>query len=316
MGRRAKQMHGLSRTLGQNMITGVAEGWSKQLKLVGVGYRAEANPKAITLSLGYSHPVVMEIPEGLKVEVAKGNTDITVSGIDKEQVGNFAANMRKKRPPEPYKGKGVRYADEYVPLKAGNPGGSDFHPCPASCPCVSVSCIHNIIEVDFWPTPSRTPGADPRGCRSSAAGGGWGYHPYLAVVSLLLLVWVPRPSSASISANCAFRYSVPIWCRRRASPVPLSRTLLRRFCMCSFPRASAAADLESTRPSPMRSACRTSTNSGGSSRAHLPRRRRSCSSRTASMTTSSTPGGPTPRPSAAPPAAPSEAGAPAPAEAA
>merc|ERR1712094_60669 len=65
----------LSRTLGQNMVTGVAEGWSKQLKLVGVGYRAEANPKAITLSLGYSHPVVMEIPEGLKVEVAKGNTD-------------------------------------------------------------------------------------------------------------------------------------------------------------------------------------------------------------------------------------------------
>jgi len=120
--RRAKQMHGLSRTLGQNMITGVAEGWSKQLKLVGVGYRAEANPKAITLSLGYSHPVVMEIPEGLKVEVAKGNTDITVSGIDKEQVGNFAANMRKKRPPEPYKGKGVRYADEYVPLKEGKAG--------------------------------------------------------------------------------------------------------------------------------------------------------------------------------------------------
>merc|ERR1712078_399149 len=90
--RRAKQMHGLSRTLGQNMITGVAEGWSKQLKLVGVGYRA------------------------------KGNTDITVSGIDKEQVGNFAANMRKKRPPEPYKGKGVRYADEYVPLKEGKAG--------------------------------------------------------------------------------------------------------------------------------------------------------------------------------------------------
>merc|ERR1711937_816361 len=94
--RRAKQMHGLSRTLGQNMITGVAEGWSKQLKLVGVGYRAEANPKGIT--------------------------DITVSGIDKEQVGNFAANMRKKRPPEPYKGKGVRYADEYVPLKEGKAG--------------------------------------------------------------------------------------------------------------------------------------------------------------------------------------------------
>lgn len=120
--RKAKQLHGLSRTLGQNMVTGVSEGWNKKLKLVGVGYRAEANPKAITLSLGYSHPVVMEIPEGLNVEVEKGSTNITVSGIDKELVGNFAANIRKKRPPEPYKGKGVRYVDEYVIMKEGKAG--------------------------------------------------------------------------------------------------------------------------------------------------------------------------------------------------
>ena len=120
--RKARQLHGLCRTLGNNMVLGVSQGWKKNLQLVGVGYRANANLKQLTLQLGYSHDVVMDIPEGVKVEVDKGSTNIEVSGYDKEVVGNFAATVRMKRPPEPYKGKGVRYLGEYVAMKEGKAG--------------------------------------------------------------------------------------------------------------------------------------------------------------------------------------------------
>ena len=120
--RKARQLHGLCRTLGNNMVLGVSQGWKKNLQLVGVGYRANANQKHLTLQLGYSHDVVMDIPEGVKVEVDKGSTNIEVSGYDKEVVGNFAATVRMKRPPEPYKGKGVRYLGEYVAMKEGKAG--------------------------------------------------------------------------------------------------------------------------------------------------------------------------------------------------
>jgi len=120
--RKARQLHGLCRTLGNNMVLGVSQGWKKNLQLVGVGYRANANQKQLTLQLGYSHDVVMDIPEGVKVEVDKGSTNIEVSGYDKEVVGNAAATVRMKRPPEPYKGKGVRYLGEYVAMKEGKAG--------------------------------------------------------------------------------------------------------------------------------------------------------------------------------------------------
>ena len=120
--RKAKQLHGLCRTLGQNMVTGVLDGWEKKLKLVGVGYRAELSGKKLKLNLGYIHPVLLDIPDGVKAVVEKNQTDITISGYDKEVVGNFAAVVRSKRPPEVYKGKGVRYADEVVRLKEGKAG--------------------------------------------------------------------------------------------------------------------------------------------------------------------------------------------------
>jgi len=117
----ANAIHGLSRSLVSNMVVGVSEGYSKTLSMIGVGYRAAVNGKVLTLSLGYSHPVEMAIPEGIAVEVVK-NTTIIVSGHDKEQVGQFSADIRSKREPEPYKGKGVRYADEYVARKEGKRG--------------------------------------------------------------------------------------------------------------------------------------------------------------------------------------------------
>ena len=100
------------------MAIGVSEGYVKKLKMIGVGYRAILKDNVITLSAGYSHPVLMEIPEGLSVEVPK-NTLINISGIDKQAVGEFAANIRGVRPPEPYLGKGIRYVDEYVRRKEG-----------------------------------------------------------------------------------------------------------------------------------------------------------------------------------------------------
>ena len=116
-----RSLHGLTRALIQNMVTGVTTGFEKKLEIVGVGYRAQKQGKTLVLSLGYSHPVEMEDPEGIET-VVDGTTNITVKGIDKQVVGAYAANIRDKRRPEPYKGKGVRYADEYVRIKEGKSG--------------------------------------------------------------------------------------------------------------------------------------------------------------------------------------------------
>ncbi len=117
--RSSKALHGLTRTLVSNMVTGVSAGFSKELEIIGVGYRAAAQgPKKLELSLGFSHPVFVEAPEGIEFEVP-APTRLIVKGIDKEQVGQVAANIRKIRKPEPYKGKGVRYLGEVVRRKAG-----------------------------------------------------------------------------------------------------------------------------------------------------------------------------------------------------
>ncbi len=120
--KQAKQLHGTTRALIANMINGVVEGYSKELDIIGVGYRAALEGKKLNLSMGFSHPVIIDIPEGLEVEVPK-NTKIIIKGIDKQLVGEFAANVRGVRPPEPYKGKGIRYVDEYVRRKEGKTAG-------------------------------------------------------------------------------------------------------------------------------------------------------------------------------------------------
>ena len=119
--RESRSLHGLSRTLINNMVVGVTEGYSKQLEIVGTGYRVVQKGTGIELSLGFSHTVSVEAPEGIELKV-DGNLKIIVSGISKEQVGEVAANIRKIRPPEPYKGKGVRYAGENVRRKVGKAG--------------------------------------------------------------------------------------------------------------------------------------------------------------------------------------------------
>ncbi|MFH5881622.1 MAG: 50S ribosomal protein L6 [Candidatus Izemoplasmataceae bacterium] len=113
-----KTLHGTTRALIQNMVVGVSEGYTKKLQMVGVGYRSAVQGKNIVVSAGYSQPVELTIPEGLTVEVVK-NTEISISGIDKQLVGEFAANIRAIRKPEPYLGKGIRYVDEYVRRKEG-----------------------------------------------------------------------------------------------------------------------------------------------------------------------------------------------------
>jgi large subunit ribosomal protein L6 len=119
--RETSALHGLSRSLVQNMLLGVSEGWSKTLSIVGTGYRALQKGQGIEIQVGYSHPVLIDPIEGIELKVVDQNT-ITVSGIDKQKVGEVAANIRKVRKPEPYKGKGIRYADETVRLKAGKAG--------------------------------------------------------------------------------------------------------------------------------------------------------------------------------------------------
>ena len=114
----AKAMHGTMNALINNMIIGVTKGYQKELEIIGVGYRFNVQGKKLVISAGYSHPVNMQIPEGITVE-APSNTEITVKGIDKVLVGEFAANIRKVRQPEPYKGKGIRYKDEHVRRKEG-----------------------------------------------------------------------------------------------------------------------------------------------------------------------------------------------------
>jgi large subunit ribosomal protein L6 len=117
----SRSAHGLSRTLINNMVTGVTTGFEKKLQLVGVGYKAEKRGTKLVMSLGYSHPVEMEDPEGIQTEVTTP-TEIIIRGISKAVVGNYAANVRKWRQPEPYKGKGIRYAGEVIRRKEGKTG--------------------------------------------------------------------------------------------------------------------------------------------------------------------------------------------------
>ena len=120
--RQSRALHGLTRSLVNNMVIGVTNGFAKELEIVGVGYRAAAqNPSKLELALGFSHPVSVEAPDGITFEVP-APTRVIVRGIDKEAVGQVAANIRKIRKPEPYKGKGVRYAGERVLRKAGKTG--------------------------------------------------------------------------------------------------------------------------------------------------------------------------------------------------
>ena len=119
--RDSRSLHGLTRTLIANNIEGVTKGFSKGLEIVGTGYRVTAKGSALEFALGYSHPILVEPPTGISFQV-EGNTKITVVGIDKQAVGEVAANIRKLRKPEPYKGKGVRYAGEVVRRKAGKSG--------------------------------------------------------------------------------------------------------------------------------------------------------------------------------------------------
>jgi large subunit ribosomal protein L6 len=116
-----KALHGLTRTLVQNMVEGVSKGFSKTLEIQGVGYKAEAKPYGVNLVVGYSHPVKYEAPKGIKISV-DNNTTVKVEGADKELVGQVAAELRSVRPPEPYKGKGIRYVGEQVRRKAGKTG--------------------------------------------------------------------------------------------------------------------------------------------------------------------------------------------------
>ncbi|MCL5123757.1 MAG: 50S ribosomal protein L6 [Deltaproteobacteria bacterium] len=119
--RKLKAMHGLFRSLINNMVIGVTNGFTKSLEIVGVGYRAEADKQNLTLNVGYSNPKVLPIPEGLTIEVEK-NTLIHVRGIDKQQVGEMAAKIRRVRKPEPYRGKGIRYMGELIRRKVGKAG--------------------------------------------------------------------------------------------------------------------------------------------------------------------------------------------------
>ena len=116
-----KSLHGLSRTLINNMVVGVVNGYTKTLEIVGVGYKVAKQGKTLTLNLGHSHPIIMNEPDGITFDVPNANS-IIIKGINKQQVGQIAAVIRSKRPPEPYHGKGVKYSDEYIRRKAGKAG--------------------------------------------------------------------------------------------------------------------------------------------------------------------------------------------------
>jgi large subunit ribosomal protein L6 len=120
--RRHRALHGLTRALLNNMVVGVTQGYTRRLEIQGVGYRAEMQGENLVLNVGYSHPVVVEPPAGISFEVEKGYRTLLVLGVDKEVVGEIAARIRRVRPPEPYKGKGIRYEGEYVRRKAGKAG--------------------------------------------------------------------------------------------------------------------------------------------------------------------------------------------------
>ena len=120
-----RALHGVTRALINNMVIGVSEGYKKELKIIGVGYRAEMkSPQVLLMMLGYSHPIVFQIPPGIKVEVIAKENKVIIEGIDKELVGSVAAKIRSFRKPEPYKGKGIRYVDEFVRIKAGKTAGA------------------------------------------------------------------------------------------------------------------------------------------------------------------------------------------------
>ncbi len=116
-----RSLHGLYRALIANMVTGVTDGFKKTLDVNGVGYRVQASGSKLTMNLGFSHQVIMDAPEGIKVECPSANS-IVISGADKQKVGQFAAQVREKRPPEPYKGKGIKYSDEHIRRKEGKAG--------------------------------------------------------------------------------------------------------------------------------------------------------------------------------------------------
>ena len=118
----SRALHGLSRALLANMVTGVSEGFTRKLEIVGVGYKAEMKGKKLLLTIGYSHPILMSVPDGIQLSTPSP-TEILVSGIDKELVGMVAAKIRSFRKPEPYKGKGIKYAGEYIRRKAGKTAG-------------------------------------------------------------------------------------------------------------------------------------------------------------------------------------------------
>jgi large subunit ribosomal protein L6 len=121
--RRAKSLHGLTRKLIANMVEGVSKGFTRSLEINGVGYRAEARGTAIQLSLGFSHPILFQLPPGVQAKVER-QTMVTLEGIDKQLLGEVAAAIRRLRPPEPYKGKGVKYAEEKIRRKAGKTAGA------------------------------------------------------------------------------------------------------------------------------------------------------------------------------------------------
>ena len=121
--RSSNAMQGLARSLINNMVIGVTQGFKKELAIVGVGYKAQAQGSKVTLTLGYSHPIVYTVPEGVKVTIDGTGTKIAVEGADKQMVGEVAATLRRFRKPEPYKGKGIRYVDEQITLKEGKSVG-------------------------------------------------------------------------------------------------------------------------------------------------------------------------------------------------
>ena len=122
--RQTRSFHGLNRALLANATTGVSEGWSKELEIGGIGYRAESKGRSVVVNLGHSHPIDYAAPEGIDIEVDSKANRIKVNGIDRQKVGQVAAEIRDLRPPEPYKGKGVRYADERIRTKAGKQGAT------------------------------------------------------------------------------------------------------------------------------------------------------------------------------------------------
>ncbi|MCU0232899.1 MAG: 50S ribosomal protein L6 [Thermoanaerobaculales bacterium] len=120
--RQTRSAHGLLRSLLSNAAIGVSRGWSKELDIVGIGYRAESKGRSVRFNLGYSHPIDFDLPAGIEVDVDAKSNRVTVRGVDRQQVGQIAADIRALRPPEPYKGKGIRYATERIRTKAGKQG--------------------------------------------------------------------------------------------------------------------------------------------------------------------------------------------------